>query len=250
MKFSEILKKPARGGFGPTIEILCNAVCPRACPACNQASFMGSFPDYEYTPDDAYALIGALENNGVKIGLVFSGGEPSHWSRLWDVLTLFAGSDSVTSLRVTTSDDNEDYITRLKTKTDRIYFSHRPDHSWSRENPPAYMRGVNIWSAEEHVAWPRMRWSGPTCCCCQNVGIIAAVIGRAVYPCVVARNMSERGRWPDLEGIPVNDYFSDAVEAPEIGTFEACRWCVNNQLYRDCNPLKLSTRKPEKWIFE
>lgn len=242
----ELLNTTQRGGFGPSIEILCNAICPRSCPCCNQQSFMAAYPDYEYTLDDARQFLRALSENGIKVGVVFSGGEPSRWSFLWEVLSLFGSSPNISSIRVTTSDDDPTYIIRLKTMTDKIYFSHRPDHHWSRHNPPAYMGGVNIWSAENHVVWPTERWNGPTVCCCRNVGIIASVMGQGVYPCVVSLNMKERGHWDDLEPVSLSDYFSGKVSIPPIGTYEACRFCVNNDVYRSSNPPTYSTEKKAK----
>lgn len=239
----ELLKTTQRGGFGPSIEILCNAICPRNCPACNQRSFMEAFPDYEYNPNDARQFLKVLGENGINVGVVFSGGDPSRWSHLWNVLGLFRSSPNISSIRVTTSDDDPSFIIRLKTMTDRIYFSHRPDHHWSRHDPPAYMTRVNIWAAEEHVNWPSVPWDGPTVCCCRNVGIVASVMGQGVYPCVVALNMKGRGKWDDLEPVPLADYFSGKVALPPIGTYEACRWCVNNDAYRASNPLKLSTER-------
>lgn len=219
---------------GSWIEIMSNALCPRSCQCCNQESFMASNPDYSYTPENAEKLVKALESSGASVNLLFSGGEPMLWEHMDEVVAILRKCENVKDMGVTTSQESEEHIERMKSLFDKVYFSKRKDMQIYYNAIPEYLKGnVCMWWNVRHVPWPTDMWRGDVHCCCSDVGVRCAVIGDNAYPCVVAENLRLMDKWPDLKPIPVDEYFSGAKTFGKIGCYDACRLCVNNRPYRN-----------------
>lgn len=218
---------------GATFEIFSNAKCPRHCPHCNQQKTMTECPGYEYTAQDAEALAAVLP---VKVNLVFSGGEPAMLGvRKWrKILGTFRDSGKVGRIAVTTSDDSEKWLSFAAEQFDRVHLSHRPSMKWPLNERPAHVSRPNIavWDTDTHHPWPKERFTGLTRCCCTNVNIHAAIFGDTVCPCVLAQELALRKPDTVPGGVPLEDYFTGKRSFAPIGTYEACRWCVNNDNYR------------------
>jgi hypothetical protein len=226
--------EPARPfSDGESVELIVNSKCPRSCPVCNQDAFMKSQPDYEYTPDDARAFIGVLEKYGIKVNLIISGGEPMVCRNMTEVINILRSSQNIMSIAVTTSQDNEKHILNMKSLFDLVFLSHRPDMKWGNRNRPEWLKGVEVWRADYHSIWPTEKWIGKIHCCCRDVGDRASIIGQKVQPCATGESMRLMGIWPELELIGLDDYFSGRKTFGMIGTYDACRWCVNNKNYRN-----------------
>jgi len=215
---------------GDTFEVLSNARCPRNCPHCNQQTMMQTIKDYQYTYDDAEALVSALK---VPVRLVFSGGEPARWEHFLKVCEYLKASGMVEYITATTSCDSKGWLERAMDTIDHLYLSYRDDMDWFIDYPPERInpKFVSIWNCKEHCEWPTEEAEGNTRCCCRNVGIKAAIFGKEVYPCILAKEMKFRNH-PVMNPISVEDYFSGKKSFAPIGHYRACRWCVNNSEYR------------------
>lgn len=217
---------------GALFEIFSNGKCTRKCPCCNQQRTMADMPEYEYTAQNAERLVSVLTRN---ISLIFSGGEPSllgikEWTPILDVLR---NSGKIDRIEVTTSNDNENWIAFALKNFDKIHLSHRPSMGWSLNDRPDYLKGVEVWNTDSHCIWPVTRFSEFPKCCCTNVGVHAAIFGDTVAPCVLARELAIRKPDTVPAPIPLEDYFTGKKSFTPIGTYEACRWCVNNDRYRE-----------------
>jgi len=224
---------------GALFEVMSNAVCPRRCPQCNQQRTMETYPDYEYTAEDAEALMEVLP---FPVALNFSGGEPSKLGvRKWTkILGIFRDSGKVSKISLATSDDSEKWIGFAAEHFDRIYFSHRPSMRWSCDSPPAYLAKANIevWNSDVHSVWPKERFEGQTRCCCSDVGtgVTAAIFGTEAVPCVLARELAIRQPGIMPAPIPIADYFAGRKSFGPIGLHSYCRYCVNNSYWRAAAP--------------
>ncbi len=216
----------------PAIEIISNCVCPNHCPGCNQAEFMAAEPDYEYTSEDAEALVACLEKYDVYRRVCFTGGEPAFWSKAKDVMKVFNDSKRITGNWVVTSRPEEEYITDLKKSFGKIFLSKRNDTEKLIESRPVWLDGVTVWDQRLHALPNSTNSVKSVNCCCMGQGIVAAVIGQTVYPCVMARSLQLAGRWPELVGVPLDEYFQSGLQQP-IGTVNACYTCVNNLYFRE-----------------
>ena len=217
---------------GAVFEIFSNGKCPRHCSCCNQQETMKTIPDYEYTVKNAEKLVTVLTRN---ISLIFSGGEPAllgiaKWK---PILEVFRNSGKIDRIEVTTSNDNEKWIAFASKHFDKVHLSHRPSMNWTLDNRPDYLLNVEVWDTDTHCVWPEKRWTGVPQCCCQNVGVHAAIFGDTVAPCVLARELEIRKPGSLPIAVPLEDYFTGRKAFPPIGSYEACRWCVNNDRYRE-----------------
>lgn len=213
----------------PVIEILSNTLCPRKCSGCNQAAFMAAQPDYEYTPENARALVAALEKFDRYVRVCFTGGEPSIWEQLEEVVQIFNDSERISGNWVVTSDDSEQNITRLKSIFERVCLSRR--NGTVCDASADYLRGVTVWDQREHALPRSIEPVDEIDCCCRKQGIVAALIGEDFYPCVVAESLRIEGFWDGRPKVSLEEYFSKGFDQP-IGTYDACRSCVNNLNYR------------------
>lgn len=231
---------------GSTFEIYTNSKCPRRCQHCNQHHTMRAHPEFEYTPEDAQALVDALTE---PINLVFSGGEPALIPfKTWDsILDALNSSEQVRALSVTTSDDTEEWLSYATERFNRIHLSHRPSMDWTLDQPPlrVVQSRAHVWNTDFHHPWPEERQEGVTRCCCTNVKIHAAIFGQEVRPCILGLELLHRGHQFPNRSIPLADYFSGKAAFTPIGLYEACRWCVNNDEYRRGAPRVLTAKRVE-----
>ena len=67
-----------------------------------------------------------------------------------------------------------------------------------------------------------------------GVAVYYAMRREAVWGVVAAVwcGALENGLGPVPGGVPLADYFTGKRSFAPIGTYEACRWCVNNDNYR------------------
>lgn len=213
----------------PVIEILSNSVCGRDCPGCNQQPFMTANPDYEYTAEDAAALVAALESRGLYRRVCFTGGEPALWSQLENVMEVFNTSKNITGSWVVTSCADEETIKRFKQHFGRVCVSLRNDTKAQRD--AEYLRGCTIWDQTLHALPGTAKATSAVNCCCVEQGIEASLVGQKVYPCVLAASLKLSGKWDELAPVTIAEYLDSGK--PRIGVFPACSECVNNLKYRN-----------------
>lgn len=215
----------------PVFEILSNCACPNACPACNQAEFMAAEPNYEYTPDDAAELVRLLEKNNLRRRVCFTGGEPGLWKYADEVMAILNASEKISGSWVATSWADEANINRLKALFDTVCLSKRTGTAALIDSHPSWLDGVTVWDQRRHAVPLSIPDVTSVKCCCAQQGITASIFGRTVYPCVMARSLQLAGRWPELVGVPLEQYFASGLPQP-IQSAPACFGCVNNLAYR------------------
>lgn len=220
------------------IEILTNTTCPRRCPACNQDKFMKACPEYEYTEQDAVAFLTALERSSKAVTLAFSGGEPARWSKMDKVMSLFRAHPQVIGSWVVTSETSKESIRMFRQWFDGINISQRNDTASLIDSRPVYLRDATVYDLRSHSLFPKSPLYGNVNCCCASQGIRAAIIGSTVYPCIVAESLRLSGYWPDmnLHVRSLNDFFDYVHTLRPLGTYDACRFCVNNLNVRQICP--------------
>lgn len=215
----------------PVIEILSNCRCPNQCPGCNQREFMTENPDYEFTPEDAKALVDALEKYDRSVRVCFTGGEPALWGCAEEVMAIFNASDRITGNWVVTSRPEEEHILRLKSIFDKVFLSKRTATAGVIDSCPLWLSDVTVWDQTLHALPLSVPDVKKVDCCCAAQGIVASLIGQTVYPCVVAKSLQIAGRWPELVGVSLESYFTSGLPQP-IGSAKACLGCANNIAYR------------------
>lgn len=216
----------------PVLEILSNTACPRRCEGCNQREFMAMRPNYEYTADDAKALLAALEKADFYARVCLTGGEPALWSEAENVSSIFRSSKRITGMWVVSSDPTERTILRLKDLFGTVCLSKRNNTSSLIDSRPAWLEDVTVWDQREHAIPDSVPSVAAVECCCKGQGIRAALIGQTVYPCVLAESLSIAGKWSDCPRLSLDSYFQNDGFLKEIGTYDVCRTCVNNLCYR------------------
>ena len=220
----------------PKFDLITNAFCPRKCPGCNQHHFMTENPEYSYGLENAKKLVKSLKNYG-KIDLCLSGGEPAFWKDLEEVVDYFRESGVIGKIQIATSQYDQKNISRFKDHSDRLCISVRSEISdWITGNKwsalaPDYIRDCRIWDQREHVTGPGKKLVTEIDCCCMSQGIVAAIIGDEVFPCVVAKDMRIQGK-SNIDPVQVEEYFSGVKIIPAIGSYVMCRNCTNNLKYR------------------
>jgi len=224
------------------IEILCNCRCGRRCPGCNQSPFMNDQPDYEYTAEDAQALVSKLEQAGEYRSVCFTGGEPMLWKCRKEVADVFKASPNIIEMWVVTSNADEASINELKGLFGKVCLSKRMNTAELIDSKPAYLSDVTIWNQTEHAIPGTAPPADKVNCCCKGQGIRASIIGQTVYPCVLAKSMELAGDWDKAPTLTLDEYIVNGFDV-EIGGYEACKKCLNNLYYRSvCKKEKTGTQ--------
>ena len=218
-----------------TIEILTNTECKRGCPQCNQIAWRLVENGYKYTPENAENLVTVLKKYNKKYDVVMSGGEPTLNKDLPQICKILKNSGVIQTISITSSSLSP-MFKKLWAYIDNLYFSWRNDRNPDDCLPYTFREHrdkIHFWNSKYHVLFPKEPYTGSGYCCCTHVGVFCAIRGDEVFPCTLALNHSYTLAWTGLEPYTLEEYFSGIKKYPPIGTYDACKWCVNNQGYRD-----------------
>lgn len=211
-----------------TVEVLTNAACGNNCPGCNQAGFIRTFPAYEYTVKDAKALVDALEKHNRVLKVCLLGGEPALWREAEAVAKVLDACPRIVDKWTVTSVATEQNIGRLQDLFGKVILSMRPSTVELIRSRPLWLRDVDVWNMTSHYLPGTAAPVDQVRCVCAR----RAIIGEAVYPCVLSRALELSGGWPgELTPLTLDEYFTRGFN-DELGTYPACHACTNNDYYR------------------